>query len=90
MGVYHIKVRDEKVEKISLLMHSIGFPVIRQEKQENGVCYFCANPKRLNKTWSFSITHENPNGPRFFSCGLSQLSKQIVRSLHREGFFIRD
>lgn len=68
-------------------MQTIGFPVVRTESQENGVCYFCANPKRSNKNWTFCVTHEKEGDPRFFTCGLSQLSKQIVSSLTVEGLF---
>ena len=90
MGLYRLPVREDKIETLPHLMESIGFPVIRTENQENGVCYFCANPKRSNKTWSFWITHEKQDGLRFFQCGLSQVSKQIVRSLHVGELFVRE
>jgi hypothetical protein len=87
MGLYRIQVRHEKVEAISDLMRTIGFPIVRTESQETGVCYFCINPKRSNKNWRFCITHERAGCPQYFTCGLSQLSKQIVRSLNLEGLF---
>ena len=90
MGLYRIPIRHEKIEAIPGLMQSIGFPIVRAERQKNGVCYFCANPKRLNKTWTFCVTHEQKGGPRFFTCGLSQVSKQIVSSLNFEGLFERE
>jgi len=71
-------------------MQSIGFPVTRTESLEDGVHYYCANPKRANKNWSFCITHEKEGAPRYFMCGLSQLSKQIVNSLNIEGLFERN
>jgi len=90
MGLYRIPIRDEKIDSIPQLMQSIGFPVVRAESQENGVCYFCSNPKRRNKNWTFCVTHEKESGTRFFMCGLSQLSKQIVSSLNFEGLFKKE
>jgi hypothetical protein len=87
MGFYRIPIQPEKIEAIPQLMHSIGFPVIRTENQENGIYYFCSKPKRLNKNWTFCITHEKKGSPRFFMCGLSQVSKKIVNSLKMEGLF---
>jgi hypothetical protein len=90
MGLYRIPVHREKLEAIPRLMQSIGFPIVRAENQEKSVCYFCHNPKRPNKNWSFSITREKRNSPCFFTCGLSQLSKRIVGRLNMEGVFDRD
>jgi hypothetical protein len=90
MGLYRIPIRHEKIEAITRVMQSIGFPVVRTESQENGVYYFCANLKRSNKNWTFCITREKEGAPQFFMCGLSQVSKQIVRSLDFEGLFERD
>jgi hypothetical protein len=90
MGLYRIPVRPEKVRAVPQLMKSIGFPVVRTEKQENGICFFCANPKRSNKNWTFWISQEKKSCPRFFMCGLSQLSKQIVNALTVEGLFDKD
>jgi hypothetical protein len=87
MGLYRIPVRAEKIEAIPDLMQSIGFPVARTENLGNSVYYYCTNPKRLKKNWAFCITREKEGSPRFFTCGLSQLSKQIVRSLNANGFF---
>ncbi len=70
-------------------MQSIGFPVIRTEISEKGLCYFCANPKRSKKNWTFCVTHKQQKGLRFFTCGLSQLSKQIVGLLNGAGLFER-
>jgi len=89
MGLYRIPIRREKIETIPDLMKSIGFPVVRTENRENGVYYFCVNPKRSKKTWAFCITRENEGSPRFFTCGLSQLSKQVVISLNASGLFDR-
>ncbi|MGA9701469.1 hypothetical protein [Pseudomonas sp.] len=89
MGLYRIPIRHEKVETVPRLMQSIGFPVVRTENREDGVHYFCANPKRSNKNWTFCISREKKGGPQFFMCGLSQLSKQIVGSLNVEGLFDR-
>jgi len=90
MGLYRIPVRPDKVNALPRLMKAIGFPVVRTEKQENGTCFFCANPKRSNKTWMCWITREKEMCPRFFMCGLSQLSKQIVNALSVEGLFDRE
>jgi len=90
MGLYRIPVRPEKVNSLPRLMKAIGFPVVRTEKQENGTCFFCANPKRSNKNWMCWITREKKACPRFFMCGLSQLSKQIVNALSVEGLFDRE
>jgi hypothetical protein len=90
MGLYRIPIQYEKIETIPRLMQSIGFPVVRIESQENGIYYFCTNPKRLNRNWTFWITHEKEGCPRLFMCGLSQLSKQIVNSLNGADFFERD
>ena len=90
MGLYRIPIHPEKIEVIPRLMQSIGFPVVRTESQDNSLYYFCANPKRLNKYWTFCITREKKDSPPFFTCGLSQLSKQIVSSLNVEGFFDKD
>ena len=87
MGLYRIPIRHEKIGAIPRLMQSIGFPVVRTESREDGVHYFCANPKRSNKNWTFCITPGKKDSPRFFTCGLSQLSKQIVSSLNVEGLF---
>ncbi|MCE0483755.1 MAG: hypothetical protein LV479_05905 [Methylacidiphilales bacterium] len=70
-------------------MESMGFPIIRTEIQDNGVHYFCVNPKRTRKNWSFWISLESDGAPRFFMCGLSRLSRQIVGSLTFEGVFER-
>jgi hypothetical protein len=90
MGLYRIPIRLEKVRSIPQLMKSIGFPVVRTEKQEIGTCYFCANPKRSRTNWTFWISREEEGGPRYFQCRLSQLSKQIVNALTMEGFFNRE
>lgn len=87
MGVYRIQIQPGKTETIPSLMQSMGFPVIRTEKQDDGDYYFCVNPKRSNKTWTFWITPEKENHPRFFMCGLSRLSRRIVNSLSFEGIF---
>jgi len=68
-------------------MQSFGFPVVRIESQEKSACYFCHNPKRPNKNWTFNITREKRGGHCFFTCGLSQLSKRIVSRLSLEGVF---
>ena len=90
MGLYRIPIRPEKIKAIPQLMKSIGFPVVRTETQENGICFFCANPKRSNKNWTFWMTQEKRGSPRFFMCGLSQLSKHIVNALTVEGLFDRE
>jgi hypothetical protein len=87
MGLYRIPIQPEKIEAMPQLMQTVGFPIIRMESQENGVYYFCANPKRSSKNWTFCITHGKESSPRFFMCGLSQLSRQIVNSLKLEGLF---
>ena len=72
MGLYRIPIRPEKIKAVPHLMKSIGFPVVRTESKDNGTCYACANPKRSNKNWTFWIKQEEPGGPRYFLCGLSQ------------------
>jgi hypothetical protein len=90
MGLYRIPVHREKLEAIPRLMQSIGFPIVRSENQHKSVSYFCHNPKRPNKNWSFCITREKRSSHCFFTCGLSQLSKRIVGRLNVEGIFDRD
>lgn len=90
MGLYRIPIRPEKFKAIPQLLKSIGFPVVRTERQEHGTCFFCANPKRSNKNWMFWVSPEKKGSPRFFMCGLSQLSKQIVNALTMEGLFDKD
>jgi hypothetical protein len=87
MGLYRIPIRPEKIRTIRPIMQSIGFPVVRTESQENGVHYLCANPRRSNKNWTFWITREEEGNPRFFMCGLSQLSKRVVKGLNGANFF---
>jgi hypothetical protein len=90
MGVYRIPIRPEKIETISRAMQAIGFPVVSTRRLEDGVHYACANPKRPNKNWMFWITHKTKTDPQFFMCGLSQLSKQLVRTLSGADFFDKD
>jgi hypothetical protein len=90
MGLYRIPIWPEKNESIPHLMQEMGFPVVKTQALEDGVHYFCTHPKRSNKFWSFEITREKQEGPCFFTCGLCQLSKQIVSRLELEGVFYKE
>jgi hypothetical protein len=90
MGLYCIPLRPEKIKAIPSILKSIGFPVVRTERHEKGTCYICANPKRSNKNWLFWVSPEKKGSPRFFMCGLSQLSKHIVNALTIEELFDKE
>jgi hypothetical protein len=89
MGLYRIPIYREKIEAIPQLMQSLGFPVVRTENQDGGILYYCHNPKRPNKNWSFCIVREKKGGLCFFTCGLSQVSKRIVSLLTQEAIFYK-
>lgn len=90
MGLYRLPVCSEKIEALPATMQAIGLPVVRIEKEVDAVYYFCANPKRSTRNWICWVTHDHTGTPRYFQCGLSQVSKRVVGSLNFEGFFLKE
>jgi len=87
---YCIPILGDKIEEIPAIIKSIGLSVIGTENRPDGVYYLCQHPKNIHRTWIFGVTHESETSPRIFKCRLSQMSKQLVASLHQCGFFEKD
>jgi hypothetical protein len=45
MGLYHAQLKHGAREKISEVMTTLGFPVIRVEQRDEGMHYFYEDPK---------------------------------------------
>lgn len=84
MGLYRIQLKPRAMEKIPATMISLGLPILRVERRENGTYYFYKDPKRQRE---FAFWLSSDGDQEFWYCGLSSSATKIAKGLSEAGLF---